>query len=364
MSFSYFNKLNYTLANEDTTMEYQMVPERCGHVLSVAGSGSRVLPLIAKGPKEVTCVDLSQEQLYLTELRVASAKELTHAEFLKFWGYPPLKCTPVERQALFSRLELSPAAKTYLTGLFEECQWRSILYLGKWEQTFQKISKVTKVFVGERGRGVFAQPSLESQREYLRSKFPWRGWDFATWLMGNGAFFNGLLYKGHFPEKNIGQSYFQYYKSIFRRLFENSLARENYFLQLLVFGEIEYPEGNPVECDPKVYAEIQKHLRNGTRLHYTQGNAVEVAESSQTPIDFFSFSDVPSYFSGQLEKNFLKRVAKGMAQKGLVVVRSYLHVPEAPEISDYRVVTPEYEVPIRKEKTQMYQVDVYQRWLS
>ena len=89
MSFEYFSKkLNYTLANEDTATELAILPRGLKHVVAVAGSGGRVLPLFAQNPQHVSCVDLSLEQLMLTELRIAAAQVLQHSEFLSFFGYP------------------------------------------------------------------------------------------------------------------------------------------------------------------------------------------------------------------------------------------------------------------------------------
>src|SRR6185312_13405629 len=113
MSLSYFNRLNYTLANEDTSLELGLLPEGVPHLMSVAGSGGRVLPLLAKFPKKVTCVDLSLEQLYLTELRFESLRALDHAEFLAFWGYPPSASEPHERRKLFQRIQLRPDSKEF-----------------------------------------------------------------------------------------------------------------------------------------------------------------------------------------------------------------------------------------------------------
>src|SRR5690348_8215276 len=94
---TYFDSLNYTLGNEDTALEYDLLPPTVSHLYAVAGSGSRVLPLMAKKPKKVTCVDTSRNQLYLTELRIVSLKTLTYAEFLGFWGYPTNKSTVFDR---------------------------------------------------------------------------------------------------------------------------------------------------------------------------------------------------------------------------------------------------------------------------
>ncbi|MCM2281509.1 MAG: BtaA family protein, partial [Bdellovibrionaceae bacterium] len=83
----YFDDLNYTLSNEDTRIEHGLLKKGADHVFSIAGSGARVLPLIAKHPKNLNVIDMSQEQLYLNELRLAAAQELTYEEFLFFIGY-------------------------------------------------------------------------------------------------------------------------------------------------------------------------------------------------------------------------------------------------------------------------------------
>ena len=50
MSKEYFSKLNYSLANEDSTLEVEMVKElKPKNTLAVCGSGGRSLRLRAKG---------------------------------------------------------------------------------------------------------------------------------------------------------------------------------------------------------------------------------------------------------------------------------------------------------------------------
>ena len=86
MTKSYFSSLNYTLGNEDTNFEIQVLKKFQGHkVLSVAGSGGRALPLLTEGTSTLCCADLSQEQLYLTQLRESCYKNLAYEEFAIFF---------------------------------------------------------------------------------------------------------------------------------------------------------------------------------------------------------------------------------------------------------------------------------------
>ena len=360
MSKTYFNKLNYTLANEDTALELELLPQGVNHLVSVAGSGGRVLPLLAKAPKKVTCVDLSQEQLYLTELRFESVRALTHSEFLSFWGYPPTPAEPDERRKLFKKIKLGSDAQAFFDELFQATEWDSILYMGSWERTISKLSFVNRRITGMRGIGLFSAIGRTEHFRYLKQKFPTYAWALTLSLLGNASVFNSLLYKGHFPKKNIPQSSFKYYQDSFKRIFDQGPARENFLLQLLFFGKILFPEGNPIECDAKVFSQAKKALKEA-EIHYLKGNILEVVENAKPSVDLLSLSDVPSYFSGETERRFMQKIKKGMSPGGMVVIRNYLHVPEGTDYAGFECITPEYSHLIKKEKVQLYQVEVYRR---
>ncbi len=361
MSFQYFNKLNYSLANEDTGFEVNIAPKNMNHLLSVAGSGGRVLPIVANGAQKVTCVDLSAEQLYLTELRFAAAKILDHEDFLGLLGYETedgQQMSAAKRKKIFKTIQLSGDAKSFLEKAYDSISWNGLVYEGKWEKSFAKISGVNRRVTGKAGAGVFECTSLEEQQSYMQEEFPQNKWKLVLLTMGNAGLFNALLYKGHFPKKNIPFSHVDYYKSAFNRLFDNTLARENFFLQIMFFGKIKYPEGNPIECNPEVYAKVQTNLK-GADVSYVQGNIVEIAEKQEDKIDFLSLSDVPSYFSGETEKNFLQRARKGLAKDSLTIVRSYLRIPWRPHTSGFEMCADQFQDAIDAEKTQMYITDVY-----
>ncbi len=360
MSRAYFKTLNYTLANEDTALELAILPDGVDHVLSVAGSGGRVMPLLARSPRHVTCVDLVPEQLWLTELRFESLRAFDLEDFKSFWGYPPSPADPEKRRRLFERIRLSPEAHAFLWGLFEAKAWNSILYDGKWEDTFAKISRLTRFFTGEAGAKLFECRTLEEQRRYLASEFPWMGWRALIFLFGNARLFNTLLYKGHFPRKNIPKSFYAFYFDAFRALFERGLARENYFLEVLFFGRVVHPEACPIECDPEVYARAKRGLE-GANIEYRAGDLIELTAQASRPVDFLSLSDVPSYFSGELERNFLQRCARRLAPNAIVVLRNYMHVPEGLDRTGFRTITAEHSAAIAREKLQMYDVEIFRR---
>lgn len=356
-TLSYFTSLNYTLGNEDTSLELSILPKNAGHILCVAGSGGRVLPLFAQYPKKVSCVDVSIEQLYLTELRLESSRALEYQEFLAFWGYPPIQTTPKERRDLFRRINLSKPAKAFWVSSFESNLWNSVLYLGKWERTFSRLSRINRRVTGSKGSRLFEIENSSEYFEYLKNTFPHKTWSALVRMLGNATVFNTILYRGSFPTKNTQGSMHSIYMRAFEKLFNQGPARENFFLQLLFFGEIRFSEGNPVECDPDVFARAKKGL-DKAEISYIHGDLIQAARQAKTPINFLSFSDVPSYFQGEVEKTFLQDISKGLAPDALVVIRNYLRVPEGTDFSSFEKVTNKYREAIEKEKVQMYHIDI------
>ncbi|MFZ9519529.1 MAG: DUF3419 family protein [Silvanigrellaceae bacterium] len=361
MSNSYFNTLNYSLANEDSSLELGILPDGRRHVLCVAGSGARVLPLFAKNPRRLTCVDLSKEQLLLAELRIESARNLPREQFIGFWGYPPVEMQAGERKQILSGLNVSAECMDFFSRLFESQDWNKILYIGRWEKTFSKISQACRLVLGSAAHDIFNSTTKAEHDDFMLKDFPTLRWNLLVFLIGNSSFFNALLYKGHFPKKNTPGSHRQFYKEAYDRIFSIGLPRENFFLQLTLLGAIQFHEGNPVECQAGVYEKIQSGIRQ-CEIVYQAANVVEhVSGLSDDPVDFVSISDVPSYFDETLAREFLKRLGSGLSREALVVVRYYLRVIHETEMAGFERVTEKFGSLIDAEKTQMYHVEVYQK---
>lgn len=358
MRNDYFQHLNYTLGDEDSRLELGILPADSGHVMAIAGSGGRVLPLLARRPRRLTCVDICRPQLFLTELRVEALRALTREEFLGLLGYPGSEVSPEERRRLFHQLALSADAARFLEGLFGARGWGPLLYSGRFEQTLRTLSRVNGFFTGPRGRGLFETRSREEQLAYLERRFPRRAWHTVLRLMGNSAVLNSLLYKGDFPKKNIPGSAYRFYREAFERLFSDAHARESFFLQMVFFGELRFAEGFPVECDADVFEEARRAL-GGTTVSYVHGDILEVAQRAGD-VDFLSLSDVPSFLPAERERGFLQILRPGLAPGGLVVTRGHLRVAR-PDASGYACISERYADLMSAEKTQMWSVNVYQK---
>ena len=356
----YFHHLNYTLGNEDTSVELAVEPDRPKHVLCVAGSGSRVLPLLSRNPERVTCVDVSPEQLRLTELRVEAARALTHDAYLGFWGYPPKPAGAKERRRLFDRIALPDPSRAFWLDVFDHNEWASILYEGRWERTFGKLATVNQALTREAGRRLFDARTDAEHAAYLREGFPRNRWLLTLFVLGNPLVFNLLLYKGDFPRKNIAGTPFAFYREAFDKLLDLGAARDNFFLQVVFFGALHYARGNPIECHPDVYARLREGAARA-RIDYVQGDIVDQASRLDQPVDFVSLSDVASYLHPPREQTFMHELAKVMSPGARMVARYYLRVPERVDREGLRDVTDRYADVIAREKVGVYRIEVVER---
>ncbi|RKH65861.1 DUF3419 family protein [Corallococcus llansteffanensis] len=357
MAGTYFRHLNYALGDEDSSVELQVLPPDTGRVVAVAGSGGRVIPLLARGPRELSCVDISDTQLALTELRVCALRTLEHPEYLGLLGYEPM---PVARRLeLLGALPLSPGARGALEPLKAAvAAGERIIYLGRFEQMLRTLSRVNGLLTRAAGRRLFDAPDLDAQRAYVTSGFPRSAWKGVLLLLGNSAVLNSLLYRGDFPKKNRPGSTFRIYQELFDRLFQDTPARKSFFLQMVFLGELRFAEGFPIEADPAVYRAAQRHARK-CRIDFIQGDLVEEVRK-QRDVGFVSLSDVPSFLPPAREQTFLEELKPGLAPGALVVTRGHLRVV-TPGHAGYAHVTDRYQDVLARETTQLWTIHVYQR---
>lgn len=102
---------------------------------------------------------------------------------------------------------------------------------------------------------------------------------------------------------------------------------------------------------------MQRNIReNVTRIEVNNIDLIS-ALNGEILYDFVSISNVPSYFGGDVERNFLQMAKKGLSVGAHVVYRCYLRVPEV-DSSGFRDVSEDFEYLAKKEKVQMYKIKV------
>lgn len=362
MAQEYFENLNYSMSNEDTQLEHDLLPEGTSHVLTIAGSGSRVLPLFAKRPSRMTISDYSKEQLALTKTRIETVKVLSYKDFLAFWGYPGIKTMgPEERNAVFSKLELPERDKVIMSSIFKSNNWDALLYSGKYEKAIIKLSKIIQKVLGE--EHIKKLKSFDDHylfQEYLKKEFPRLKWKLLVSVLGNSTMLNALLYKGQHPKKNISTTYSKYYNNMFEKLFSLFVPKRNFFLQLILFGGIIEGGSPPFEAHKPIFNKMKEGIEN-CKIDYYEGDLFSNIEEIKTPIDFVSFSDILSYFPKDLEDIYLQKIKKKLNPNALTVHRYYFHINMNLDTTGYQKITSANPKLINKENTQIYIIDLYKR---
>jgi S-adenosylmethionine-diacylglycerol 3-amino-3-carboxypropyl transferase len=363
MTNAYFlsNKLNYTYVNEDHVVEYKLVEPGTAHAVAVAGSGTRLVPLLARSPKKLTLIDISQEQVWLSQFRLATIRSFDRERYMAFWGYvgaPQLNAD--ERRRLAGDIRgCDPNAFQFVRSVLEENGWGPLLPVGLWEKTFKRISRRIRMVLGQATiDAVFSHKDDESYQSYLRDEFPWVRWKVLTAIFANSSFFNAVLYGSQFPKMNLSDGYMSYYNTALRRTLTCCPARENFFLQILMLGKVAFPEALGLDVHPELYGAAQAAE---AEVIIKRGNLLEDGASVSSPASFFAVSDVPSYFKDEMAIQWLQKLGPAMAPGGMLVARYYRHKPVGSDYAGWKNETAEHTSVCDEEKTFMYSYDILRR---
>ncbi|MDB5999567.1 MAG: hypothetical protein JWP52_1266 [Rhizobacter sp.] len=355
----YFHGLNYSLGDEDSRLELGVMPAGVRHAVSIAGSGARIVPLLARHPLVLTCVDMSVAQLALTSLRLACLEHFDRDTYLGFLGYRPMAAQ--ERESRFHDLRLAEVERRILVEMMTRLHFGPVIYTGRFERTLRRLCFINRMVCGSRGRAIFEQTSLAAQRRFYSEGFPKRRFRVLTRLLGNAAVLNALLYRGAFPKRNIEPSAAQFYDGVFQRLLFDLPARQSFFLQMLFFGAVRHEEGLPSECDKATYEAAQSGLRNA-RVELVRDDLVDSVRKLRG-VGFVSASDVPSFMPYEAAYGFLQSIRPALADGAKVVTRGHLRVVE-PQLDGYCDITPAHAESLRNERTQLWHVRIYQHLLA
>lgn len=340
----YFFDLNYTLANEDTTYEYEVAKKlKVKKILTIGGSGARSLPFLALDElKELYISDISEAQHALIKLKLTSIKKLERTECMAFWTTHQKSL----RDELLEKMNPPKELREFYQFFNTKDSDIPILYWGKWERTFRTFSKLVKFFFSEKvRRGVFeAQDSYAFYQKHINN-FRWK---LILALVGNKAIFNSLLYKGDFVKKNIQKTYFDFYSEAFERLFKLEI-KKSHFLQLCFFGEVIYHEGLPIEFREDIFEKIKS---SDIQISFSK----DPIFSHKFDVDFISLSDVPSYLKEDMEKNYLNYLAS--SQPLYIAERYYLRRPEV-DTGQYQDISDEFKNLAKEELVQMYEIKLW-----
>ena len=348
----YFQGLNYSLANEDTKIEYDLLPRGVGSVFTVCGSGARVLPLIAKDPQKVTVVDLSSTQLALCRLRVAAARILSYQDFLFLLGYR--KDESLGRAALMGKISLSNEDQELWKSSQHLWEKTGFIYLGRWENHFMKLGKLFSLIPGVNLSPLFEASSLVEQRKILPRYWHPRLFHLFTKIVLNEKVSNRLLYKGSFAgakdQRTSKRSTSELVSEEFNDLFQNTWVRSNFFLNMIFLGEIRFAEAYPLEATEEIWQGVREAR---SEIVYSTGNLLTLVKEKAH--DFYSLSDTFSYMSPEDLKDFLPSLPQEVPLNSRIIIRTFMRSPSFPLSSPWRTDHEENLACAKNDATRVYE---------
>lgn len=316
----YFQDLNYSLSNEDTKIESDLLarlPTDKTKVLAVCGSGARVTPLMQSHVSQINVVDISEPQLKLLRLRLESIKKFDHDEFLQFWGY---KNSAASRMKMLRSLELTSDDSQYWQS--QSQKWENgFLLTGRWENFLAKLGRLFRDLFFVNFETLFECSSVEARKVWFAKNFPQKRLQFFLKIFANPFIFNLFLYRGRFANSN--ESFPDFLNQVFHQILIVKDPKKSFFAQMLFLGQLKYPEGWPVEAQIEVFNRSKKFQGE---ICFHQVDLIDKIEQN-LDLHFLSLSDVVSYLS-DVQLNRLEKALSRLEQKNMIaVMRSFRRHP-------------------------------------
>ncbi len=342
MAKYFTEKLNYSLANEDISFEANLCkklnPKTIG---SICGAGPRGLYL-ATNDSSLDLFDVSGLQVEWARAYEKAITGLDEVSFLRAYH---------DDSAILKSIDVNHG----LNQIIDENELAALA--GSWEKTFIKFSKIASKILGKKLINAFKHcKTMEDQDLILNSTSFKIRWTVVLSIVGNKALMNSLLYRGDFIKKNIPESYVRFYRKRFAHLFSLSLVKDNFFLSLCLFGEVSLTN------TPLRYRDFEE-LKNAvttSNIKYHIGDVVTKLKEGSQQYEYFSYSDVPSYFDDELGRNFVQMAKPSIKIGGIICVRYYLRIHK-PDLNGFEEVTSEYADEIGRERVGVYDIRLYKR---
>jgi S-adenosylmethionine-diacylglycerol 3-amino-3-carboxypropyl transferase len=323
----FYNRLNYSLGNEDWSVESQALKVNVGdYVICVTASGDRSLHLLMTDCAQVTSIDMNPIQSYLLELKMAAIALLDYEKYLAFLG-----CTSCDhRLDIFQGLKshLSPEGRLYWNNHTKKLI-SGVVYQGMVERLTNIVAICFNFIKKKDIQTLLSFSDIQEQRLFVH-----RHWN-SRWLKKTfKILLNPKLMKLILNDPGIISHVdptIQPGEYIYERMIQylnTNLARKSALIQLLFTGKV-MPEAYFPYLTFEGHSKIAKNLN---RLKFYTGNITEtLKQSPENKIDCFSLSDIASYMPQPAFENLLTAMitaAKPNARFCLRKLMSEHYIPE------------------------------------
>lgn len=320
-------ELDYTLTREDAWVEYGLLLKENATVLTSGGSGARLVPLLARHPAKLDVVARSETQRCMIELRLSALRTLSYEDYCSLLGY---QSTSAERRLeLYQGLHLTAATRAFWDTYRDLWCPQGFLLLGRWENHFARLGNLLKKLAWIKAEPLFAAQTVSEQQALIKKHWSDRKFRLFLRIALSEFITNRFLHVSGFrdddddaEEENPAKALEPAWKAVSRqstRLFHETLLRKNFFAQLLLLGQLPYPEGFPPEAQIEIF---QAAKASSTEVKVQIGGLVELSRAQA--YDFYSLSDNLSRLAPDQALHFVERLPRGIHCGTRVVSRNFL----------------------------------------
>lgn len=274
-------------------------------LLSIASAGELPLSILAHAPLLIDAVDISNGQLYLSKLKLATVLALDSEEAARFLGY--ISCDREQRLRLLSRVEeyLDESGRRFWDDHLFVFR-KGPLHYGRHERYMAKFRRLGLYLLGGEKKlyGLFECENSGDQEEYfdnvLRSEVMKRLFHIVfhpKLYKRRGIPEQGFIHEG---ERNLAEFFF----SRFRSFCTSTPARENYFLQFSLLGSVVYYEALPDFLQDKGISVIRLHHHNIRYRHISYADIIR--QSPEGTYNKFALSNLCDWMKRDAFINLLQ----------------------------------------------------------
>lgn len=265
-------------------------------VMSIASGGDNSLHLLGFDPGQMICVDMNEEQIFLTQLKEEAIRQLDQHSFLSFVGITA--GTPDFRIETYQRIR--PNLPSIAQAYFEhnpDIIRKGITDCGKFEKYFRLFSNRILPLIHSRKtvNGLFDEKTEEEQKNYYKSA--WNTW---RWRLFFKFFFSRFIMGsfGREPEKlkQVEQHVGSYIFDKAEQHLSSVSCQHNYILRYALTGAF-LPELPPYLVEEN-YNRIQSWLQK-KKISYHLGT-IEDALKVYPQANRFNLSNIFEYMPQDL----------------------------------------------------------------
>lgn len=308
-----FDSIRYSQCWEDAEILLAGMDARAGQTcLSIASAGDNSLALLTCKPEKVVAIDLSKPQLYLTELKIAAFKALSHPELLCLLagreGYDRLdlfnRCAPL--------LSLEARAFWHRSENLKQIEY-GIEKSGRFERYFTLFRKVILPLVHSQ---VTVNELLSPMHPDEREIFFRRKWNTPVWR---------LLFKLFFSRRTMSllgrePAFFKYASSSLSEFLcgstKHALTKldpsHNPYLQWILCGR--FTTALPVYLQAEHFETIKSNISKIELVHASLESYLE--EQPNATFDYCNLSDIFEYMDESNSAKLLQLLAQKVTPGG------------------------------------------------